>query len=115
MSPIAIFKDMPDDIDDNIVKKLQLLSLLPKTRANRILNAWSHSTSIAIRARQHASDLLSGSVSQNRKRIIAAANERKKSEASVLEEKDKFTPLDTFVQLLTAKGMNSNTVGYNLL
>ncbi len=57
---------------------MQLLSLLPKTRANRILNSWPHKISVSLRARQHASDLLSGSVSQNRKRMMTTVGEKKK-------------------------------------
>lgn len=70
--------DIKEDKEENVTRKLQLLSLLPKTRASRILNAWPHKMSVSLRARQHASDLLSGSVSQNRKRMMTLAGDKKK-------------------------------------
>jgi len=108
--------------DQNVEKRLHLISLLPKSRANRVLNNWSHPASIMLRARQHASDLLSGVVSQsssssrNSKSTAAtnAAVSSKLAKAKNLHNSAETmgspshlrnsTPLETFFQLLTAKG-----------
>ncbi|XP_021962743.1 protein pigeon [Folsomia candida] len=109
----TIMTDIKEDKEENVTRKLQLLSLLPKTRASRILNAWPHKMSVSLRARQHASDLLSGSVSQNRKRMMTLAGDKKKK-GDVSVTKEKLNPLDTFFQLLTAKA-NSSEIDLGLL
>ena len=65
--PFFVLLDLPDTDDDSVGKKLHLISLLPKSRASRVLNSWSHPRAICVRARQHSSDLLHGVISQSKK------------------------------------------------
>lgn len=74
---ILKFTDLKDSDDVSVSRKLRLLSLLPKSRAYRILNSWSHPVSVTLRARQHSSDLLSGTVSQARKSTFVSLKKKK--------------------------------------
>lgn len=54
-----------DDSKEGVQQKLQLLAMLPKTRAKRLLNQWSHPFSLMLRAREHAVNVLSGTEGTN--------------------------------------------------
>ncbi|XP_076662368.1 gamma-secretase activating protein pigeon isoform X1 [Halictus rubicundus] len=89
------------DTKENAVRKLTLLSLLPRSRAKRLLNQWLHPVSFMIRAREHAANILSGEVSQNRGRTSQHRNHH--NGLAAFPSADRLSPLDTFLDLLTAK------------
>lgn len=89
------------DTKENAVRKLTLLSLLPKSRAKRLLNQWLHPVSFMIRAREHAANILSGEVCQNRGRTLQYRNHH--NGLAAFPSADRLSPLDTFLDLLTAK------------
>ena len=89
------------DTKENAVRKLTLLSLLPRSRAKRLLNQWLHPVSFMIRAREHAANILSGEVCQNRGRTSQHRNHH--NGLAAFPSADRLSPLDTFLDLLTAK------------
>ncbi|XP_078039604.1 gamma-secretase activating protein pigeon [Augochlora pura] len=89
------------DTKENAVRKLTLLSLLPRSRAKRLLNQWLHPVSFMIRAREHAANILSGELSQNRGRTSQHRNHH--NGLAAFPSADRLSPLDTFLDLLTAK------------
>lgn len=68
-----IFTDI-SDTKENAIRKLALLSLLPRSRAKRLLNQWLHPVSFMLRAREHAASILSGEVCQTRARTSQHKN-----------------------------------------
>lgn len=120
------FLDLPDTDDDSVGKKLHLISLLPKSRASRVLNSWSHPRAICVRARQHSSDLLHGVVSQSKKSSFVTNRKWKGTRKNYINRlrmvgylyptivgflilgdpsPKNDRPLDTFFKFLTFKGM----------
>lgn len=105
----AILTDI-DDSDEGIRRKLTLLALLPRSRARRLLNKWNHPASVQIRARDHAMNILSGAV--NKRPSIGALHTMKARQQQPMKEK--IGPLDTFLDLLTAKA-SLNEIDFNLI
>nr|XP_012148948.1 PREDICTED: protein pigeon isoform X2 [Megachile rotundata] len=89
------------DTKENVIRKLTLLSLLPRSRAKRLLNQWLHPVSFMLRAREHAANILSGEVCQNRGRTLQQKNHH--NGLAAFPSADRLSPLDTFLNLLTAK------------
>ncbi|KAK0087101.1 hypothetical protein PV325_001770 [Microctonus aethiopoides] len=89
------------DTKENAVKKLHLLSLLPRSRAKRLLNQWLHPVSFMHRAREHATNILSGEVCQIRGRTSQHCHRH--NGLAAFPSADRLSPLDTFLDLLTAK------------
>ncbi|XP_074113246.1 gamma-secretase activating protein pigeon [Cotesia typhae] len=89
------------DTKENATKKLHLLSLLPRSRAKRLLNQWLHPVSFMIRAREHAGNILSGEICQNRGRTLQHCHRH--NGLAAFPSADRLSPLDTFLDLLTAK------------
>ncbi|XP_023289623.1 protein pigeon isoform X2 [Orussus abietinus] len=96
----VIFADLSDTKDD-VIRKLQILSLLPRSRGKRLLNQWLHPVSFMIRAREHAANILSGEICQNRGRTSQQRVHH--SGLAAFPSADRLSPLDTFLDLLTAK------------
>ncbi|XP_034948230.1 protein pigeon [Chelonus insularis] len=89
------------DTKENAIKKLHLLSLLPRSRAKRLLNQWLHPVSFMLRAREHAVNILSGEACQNRGRTLQHCHRH--NGLAAFPSADRLSPLDTFLDLLTAK------------
>ncbi|XP_046630464.1 protein pigeon isoform X1 [Neodiprion virginianus] len=89
------------DTKDGVCRKLGLLSLLPRSRAKRLLNQWLHPVSLMLRAREHATNILSGEISQCRGRI--SQHHINHNGLAAFPSADRLSPLDTFLDLLTAK------------
>ncbi|GLV45117.1 pigeon [Carabus blaptoides fortunei] len=92
-----------NDTKQGVLQKLKLLSLLPRSRAKRLLNAWGHPVSLMFRAREHALNILSGvEGSQPRARGLQRTRTNQFGLAA-FPSADRLSPLDTFLDLLTAK------------
>ncbi|XP_071632511.1 protein pigeon [Temnothorax longispinosus] len=91
------------DTKENVVQKLKLLSLLPRSRAKRLLNQWLHPVSLMLRAREHAANILCGEISQSRTGSRTLQHRNHHNSLAAFPSADRLSPLDTFLDLLTAK------------
>ncbi|XP_045482490.1 protein pigeon [Harmonia axyridis] len=96
----AILSDIPND-NKGVTQKLKLLSILPRSRAKRLLNQWQHPISLMLRAREHALNILSGVESGTGRGSFSSSKHYKHLSPAPLEQR--FPALDTFLDLLTAK------------
>ncbi|GFG36550.1 hypothetical protein Cfor_06172 [Coptotermes formosanus] len=95
-----------EDTREGVKKKLRLLLFLPRSRAKRLLNQWAHPVSLMIRAREHALNILSGVEGTQ-----ARGHPGPKAKTTYVSTRglaafpsaDRLSPLDTFLDLLTAK------------
>ncbi|KAG8288718.1 hypothetical protein J6590_014007 [Homalodisca vitripennis] len=99
----AIMMEVPDT-QEGVEQKLRLLQMLPRSRGKRLLNQWQHPASLMVRARQHAQNILAGVEGaqargypqRNRNQVISRG-------LAAFPSEDRLSPLDTFLDLLTAK------------
>uniref|UniRef100_A0A1Y1MZ75 Gamma-secretase-activating protein C-terminal domain-containing protein n=2 Tax=Photinus pyralis TaxID=7054 RepID=A0A1Y1MZ75_PHOPY len=103
-----------DDTKAGIQRKLKLLSLLPRSRLKRLLSQWSHPVSLMIRAREHALNILSGVEGQNPRLHGLQKNRNYQLGLAAFPSEDRLSPLDTFLDLLTAKA-NLTEIDFGLL
>ncbi|XP_075215989.1 gamma-secretase activating protein pigeon [Lycorma delicatula] len=99
----AIMADLPDT-GEGLTKKLRLLQILPRSRGKRLMNQWSHPASLMIRAREHALNILSGVEGAHaRGHPHRLRNQSINRGLAAFPSADRLSPLDTFLDLLTAK------------
>ncbi|XP_047985290.1 protein pigeon isoform X2 [Leguminivora glycinivorella] len=112
---IDVMKDIiaTKDTDERTVNnKLRLIQLIGEGRARRTLAAWPHRAALVLRAREHAAALLSGAGAP------AHPRERRPKPhdhgIAALPSGERLSPLDTFLDLLTAKA-SLNELDFNLI
>lgn len=99
----AIMADVADS-GEGVRKKLRLLQLLPRSRAKRLLNQWPHPASLMLRAREHTLNILSGVHPPHSSRHYnRLRNQAINRGLAAFPSADRLSPLDTFLDLLTAK------------
>ncbi|XP_044257578.1 protein pigeon isoform X2 [Tribolium madens] len=102
---VDVMKIIMADIDNcknGLHKKLKLLTLLPRSRAKRLLNQWNHPVSLMLRAREHAFNVLSG-VDTGTARLHGIQKNKAFRGLTAFPSGERLSPLDTFLDLLTAK------------
>ncbi|KAG5891684.1 hypothetical protein JTB14_020101 [Gonioctena quinquepunctata] len=87
----------------DVRKKLKLLTVLPRSRAKRLLNQWNHPISLMVRAREHAQNILSGITAPPTSRNYGIQKTKGVRGLAAYPSSDNLSPLDTFLDLLTAK------------
>ncbi|KAK6623966.1 hypothetical protein RUM44_010823 [Polyplax serrata] len=115
---IDVMREIMQDIEDTkegVDKKLRLLLLLPRSRARRLLYSWPHGVSLMIRAREHALNILSGVQSSHYQGLSQCKPTAKNSRGlAAFPSAGRLSPLDTFLDLLTAKASLTD-LDFNLL
>ncbi|KAJ8978824.1 hypothetical protein NQ317_018915 [Molorchus minor] len=100
---VDVMKIIMADTDNSktgIQRKLNLLTSLPRSRAKRLLNQWNHPISLMLRAREHSLNILSGVAGPPTSRTQGI---QKNKGLTAFPSSDHLSPLDTFLDLLTAK------------
>ncbi|XP_073957981.1 gamma-secretase activating protein pigeon [Choristoneura fumiferana] len=106
----------PDDSSTTVNNKLRLIQLIGEGRARRTLAAWGHRAALALRARDHAAALLSGGGGGGCGGGPRDRRPRPPRETGIaaLPSGERLSPLDTFLDLLTAKA-SLNELDFNLI
>ncbi|KAK9497509.1 hypothetical protein O3M35_004214 [Rhynocoris fuscipes] len=111
---IDVMRVILSDLGDTpigIKKKLRLILLLPRSRAKRLLNQWSHPISLMLRAREHSLNILSGLETRTHPHRSVNHNLNGISSSNTSEW---YSSLDSFLDLLTAKASLAE-LDFNLL
>ncbi|KPJ12166.1 Protein pigeon [Papilio machaon] len=109
----AIVAGKDEDDKRSVNNKLRLIQLAGEARGRRALGAWQHRAALQLRAREHAGALLSGGHSATHDRLRHSAL-RDTGGIAALPSGERLSPLDTFLDLLTAKA-SLNELDFNLI
>ncbi|XP_041975765.1 protein pigeon [Aricia agestis] len=101
-----------DDSTRTVEHKLRLIQLVGEARGRRALSAWPHRAALVLRARDHAHALLSGRPAPPPHR--APHRPHRDTGIAALPSGERLSPLDTFLDLLTAKA-SLNELDFNLI
>ncbi|XP_026731538.1 protein pigeon [Trichoplusia ni] len=113
MKAIIAYKD--DDNKSTVNNKLRLIQLVGEGRARRVLAGWGQRAALVLRARDHAHALLSGRAARRpRQDRPNTASLTDTAGISALPSGERLSPLDTFLDLLTAKA-SLNELDFNLI
>ncbi|CAK1544400.1 unnamed protein product [Leptosia nina] len=107
---IAVGKD--DDSKRTVNNKLRLIQLVGEGRGRRALASWPNKAALVLRARDHAAALLSGVTQPSRDQY--PHRPIKDTGIAALPSGERLSPLDTFLDLLTAKA-SLNELDFNLI
>ncbi|XP_022117577.2 protein pigeon [Pieris rapae] len=108
----AIIASKDDDSKRTVNNKLRLIQLAGEGRGRRTLASWPNKQALVLRARDHAAALLSG--------VTPPARDHhphrpvKDTGIAALPSGERLSPLDTFLDLLTAKA-SLNELDFNLI
>uniref|UniRef100_A0A2A4JYD7 Uncharacterized protein n=1 Tax=Heliothis virescens TaxID=7102 RepID=A0A2A4JYD7_HELVI len=106
------FSAKDDDNKTTVNNKLRLIQLVGEGRARRALAAWPHRAALLLRARDHAHALLSGGAAGHHE--LSRHRPVKDTGIAALPSGERLSPLDTFLDLLTAKA-SLNELDFNLI
>ncbi|XP_046972990.1 protein pigeon [Vanessa cardui] len=108
----TIITSKDDDKKRTVNNKLRLIQLVGEGRGRRALGAWPHRAALLLRARDHAAALLSGGSAPARDH--APHRPVGDTGLAALPSGERLSPLDTFLDLLTAKA-SLNELDFNLI